>query len=888
MANEEVLRLRTTVVTDEGLTKIRQFARELGVLPDKVKPGIKGLTSDFDKFGQSIRNVGSQVVSVIPALGGMGLGAASAAVAIGLLFKTVSEAAKRIVELKYASKELGMSERDIRAWQLTAQKVGISSQSMLSGLENFKKTTDGLKYNIGGTRDALYAMGAGPIVQRVQAATTQAQKLTEVFKFGKELDKDDPSGFKKRMFYDQWGLGADKARLSLDELIKTQAKIKPIPPEEQEKAEKFNASLLELGEKWDHLTTRVGIALFPGLQKDIENVEWLLDKFDELSGKYKEFMNPGNKPTANLLPENPVLNFGFNTNAPVPRFFGLGDNPDQSMFGILQGYLHGNAPTATSPAAAPPAVSDFKAKHSLGHAPGRASGGSVFGGHPYLVGENGPELMIPGSSGSVSPGGGRSEGVKVVKEGVFQALMDFKSYIEAGGGAGGGAGSTGMLQQASFGGSAGAAAGGGVFGGGDGQGNGRGPGVGGTPNSDGQPSGGGSPASLPPQEGDITGTGPSGGRFNQPAGTPEIGKADRETVTLANGQKVTVNKRTAAQFQGFFNDLIKEGAPVQGLGGVGTRGNPSEHPGGFAVDWAQSARNVVSPATQRWISKNRGVLGELEKKWGMSGGENWRHPDTGHFSIDTLYGQKHLAQLRGEQPQVADGSATPSNSINNADGAPAGGGNPIAAERARVMKQLQEPGMRDLVAQVISHENEGEKGRADVLESLVNRAVVTGKSPRQLIYSGFYGPVNRGKITGGPAPAWALKDYDQAAAEVAAGRNVLGGRVDQGMRGEVAPGGRIQVGGEYYGWMGLKGEHKTAAARGLTDRIDGATNTAATGGTKAEGNVNVAITSNGTAAKAKATADGSLWQKTTIDNYRQMQPTNKPVSTVAPADTLSI
>jgi TP901 family phage tail tape measure protein len=42
----------------------------------------------------------------------------------------------------------------------------------------------------------------------------------------------------------------------------------------------------------------------------------------------------------------------------------------------------------------------------------RASGGPVSSGSPYLVGENGPELFVPGSSGSIIPNGG-SGGVSV-------------------------------------------------------------------------------------------------------------------------------------------------------------------------------------------------------------------------------------------------------------------------------------------------------------------------------------------------------------------------------------------------------------------------------------------------------------------------------------------
>ena len=52
----------------------------------------------------------------------------------------------------------------------------------------------------------------------------------------------------------------------------------------------------------------------------------------------------------------------------------------------------------------------------LGGAPGRATGGPVSPGRPYLVGERGPELFVPTASGSVmaTPGqGGREVRVSI-------------------------------------------------------------------------------------------------------------------------------------------------------------------------------------------------------------------------------------------------------------------------------------------------------------------------------------------------------------------------------------------------------------------------------------------------------------------------------------------
>lgn len=47
--------------------------------------------------------------------------------------------------------------------------------------------------------------------------------------------------------------------------------------------------------------------------------------------------------------------------------------------------------------------------------PGRATGGPVVGGRGYIVGERGPELFVPGSSGQVLPGGGAAGGVREVR-----------------------------------------------------------------------------------------------------------------------------------------------------------------------------------------------------------------------------------------------------------------------------------------------------------------------------------------------------------------------------------------------------------------------------------------------------------------------------------------
>ena len=118
----------------------------------------------------------------------------------------------------------------------------------------------------------------------------------------------------------------------------------------------------------------------------------------------------------------------------------------------------------------------------------------------------------------------------------------------------------------------------------------------------------------PPEhmDGDAEGNGPPGGKFNVRAGTPIAPASDRQPITLSNGERVTVNKAVAEQFRGFFNDLVKLGAPVRGLGGFGVRGNPSEHPIGFAVDWARPARAAATPVAAFGIYPGRHMSGDFQ------------------------------------------------------------------------------------------------------------------------------------------------------------------------------------------------------------------------------------------------------------------------------------
>lgn len=80
----------------------------------------------------------------------------------------------------------------------------------------------------------------------------------------------------------------------------------------------------------------------------------------------------------------------------------------QQLFGALTGFFGGGGGTRAPITTATPAYV----------APGRAVGGPVSAGRPYMVGENGPELFVPSASGSIQPNGRMNAGGITINQSV--------------------------------------------------------------------------------------------------------------------------------------------------------------------------------------------------------------------------------------------------------------------------------------------------------------------------------------------------------------------------------------------------------------------------------------------------------------------------------------
>jgi hypothetical protein len=165
------------------------------------------------------------------------------------------------------------------------------------------------------------------------------------------------------------------------------------------------------------------------------------------------------------------------------------------------------------------------------------------------------------------------------------------------------------------------------------------------------------------------------------------------------------------------------------------------------------------------------------------------------------------------------GSGTPfeGNPLGGGGGAGGGGAAYLAEQRASQAEELQDPALRERIANIASYEEPGRDGARRVLESLSNRGLTTGKSLRELTKDGpdsFYGPVRKGLPQRGPKPGADMKAVDQGMDDVfKRGSNDIQMRTDQGSPGEnkYTPGNRTFGSREEYGYQNAQQKQRAEA-----------------------------------------------------------------------------
>jgi hypothetical protein len=193
------------------------------------------------------------------------------------------------------------------------------------------------------------------------------------------------------------------ARLSWERYVATVKNKKALSDGDIAAAEKFNDLLIEIGESFDLLKTKIGVRLMPMVGKDLEDIGKIVKGLEWIDGWIDRRTAKSGDKGASQDPMGAAVGW-------INRMTGL-DKWDPFGWKAQAGDLPAGAPTP-----ALPSPSELNAR------PRRGTSG-----------------FKPISFGGFSDdGGGEQSGAsRIVQVGVFDALVQFQSYAGVGGGTGG-------------------------------------------------------------------------------------------------------------------------------------------------------------------------------------------------------------------------------------------------------------------------------------------------------------------------------------------------------------------------------------------------------------------------------------------------------------------
>ena len=113
----------------------------------------------------------------------------------------------------------------------------------------------------------------------------------------------------------------------------------------------------------------------------------------------------------------------------------------------------------------------------------------------------------------------------------------------------------------------------------------------------------------------------------------------------------------------------------------------------------------------------------------------------------------------------------------------------LAQQRAHLFAEIEkDPALKRDLSSLMYYEDNNPANRVQVLESLVNHAVMTNRSIKEVMFSGFYGPISKTKkvqsARSGNLPENEMELLNKAMALVRGGSDTIDMRTDQGMINE--------------------------------------------------------------------------------------------------------
>lgn len=330
---------------------------------------------------------------------------------------------------------LSEAPQTISAWQKAAERAGGSAQTAAATISKLSESLLDLRVNGKALPDAFYQLQAAAGMN-IQTDRGPAAYMDSIAAALQRLNAIDPA---KAAFLAH-GMGVDDATLSIMERYgaatnKYIESLKGLGPtaEEAKQAQEFQERWIASTQTLQNVFERAFRTIEPGLMRILEKMDaWVNANKDMINDQVVEYMGKLGQALQDLAvwiakPETlqgfrefaseikDIAKFVMDLADGVKSVVGAAaalspgkqsSNKSRDDVGFDESYKVNSAVDVRKGSIADSLMQWWNGGSDNKIDGARAKGGPVSGGKTYLVGENGPELFVAGSSGTIVPNGG--------------------------------------------------------------------------------------------------------------------------------------------------------------------------------------------------------------------------------------------------------------------------------------------------------------------------------------------------------------------------------------------------------------------------------------------------------------------------------------------------
>lgn len=254
---------------------------------DKLEGGLKGVEKQSKSTGQNLDGLTKGLGKVVKGIAGL-----STVIAAGTgLLKLAEEARKANDELNFLSQNLGMSSKEVKAWQGAAAAMGGSAQGMSNDMKNLNSSMNDFKMTGESSMLPMFnTLGVSMVDAQGKVRDTDKVMLDLADSMSR-MNREEAVLMGQKLGFDEGTVNTLlQGRDAMKEMVDYHKQMYSSSKEELEASRKLSENQAKLGAHWASMKLMIGNAIVP-----------LLIKMSDIALKFFEFLQRHQKTVKNVF-----------------------------------------------------------------------------------------------------------------------------------------------------------------------------------------------------------------------------------------------------------------------------------------------------------------------------------------------------------------------------------------------------------------------------------------------------------------------------------------------------------------------------------------------------------------------------------------------------------